>query len=74
VTIIELTDRERRVLDRIAGGHTVQQMARDSFVSANTIKTQVRSLYAKLGANSRATALVRAAQHGLLPASSATAK
>ncbi len=67
VTLIELTARERRVLDRIATGSTLQEAAKELFVSYNTIKTQVRSLYAKLGANSRTEALVSAARHGLLP-------
>jgi LuxR family maltose regulon positive regulatory protein len=41
-------------------------MADDLFVSYNTVKTQMRSLYQKLGARSREQALVRAHEHGLL--------
>jgi LuxR family maltose regulon positive regulatory protein len=66
VALIELTDRERTVLDGIAGGRTLQEIAKDLFVSYNTVKTQVRSLYAKLGANSRTTALTKATEHDLL--------
>jgi len=48
-----LTDRERRVLAHLATGQTVPQIASALFVSPNTVKTQVRSLYRKLGIASR---------------------
>jgi len=71
ITLIKLTDRERSVLNRIASGGTLQEIAAELFVSHNTIKSQVRSLYAKLGANSRSAALTNAAHHGLLGAPAA---
>lgn len=67
VTLITLTHRERLVLHHIAAGHTVGQTAAALYVSVNTIKTQLRSLYRKLGAATRADALTHARRWGLLP-------
>ncbi|HYB25064.1 MAG TPA: LuxR C-terminal-related transcriptional regulator [Solirubrobacteraceae bacterium] len=36
------------------------------FVSTNTIRTHLRHIYAKLGAHSRAEAVYRAREHGLV--------
>lgn len=66
ITLIRLTDREHQVLSRLADGLTVQQVAESLVVSYNTVKTQQRSLYHKLGADSRPDALARARQWGLL--------
>jgi LuxR family maltose regulon positive regulatory protein len=66
LAIVDLTERERLILDRIGLGMNMRQMADDLFVSYNTVKTQMRSLYQKLGARSREQALVRAHEHGLL--------
>ncbi|MFB2599957.1 LuxR C-terminal-related transcriptional regulator [Herbiconiux sp. P17] len=41
-------------------------MASALFVSINTVKSQLRSLYRKLGVASREEALVAAAERGLL--------
>ena len=51
---------------------TAPEIATQLFVSHNTVKTQVGSLYAKLGAHRRAEAVARARELGLLaPAHSA---
>lgn len=56
-----LTVRERVVLDELRGGDTLEDIARRLFVSRNTVKTQVRSLYRKTGATCRAEVLAWAA-------------
>jgi LuxR family maltose regulon positive regulatory protein len=67
ITLVRLTERERDVLGGLASGLTVQQIAQRSFVSYNTVRTQQRSLYRKLGTSSRSEAVTRARQWGLLP-------
>lgn len=49
-----LTRRERVVLERLDESVTLDQIARELFVSRNTVKTQVRSVYRKLGVSTRA--------------------
>ncbi|GAA1680442.1 hypothetical protein GCM10010977_20820 [Citricoccus zhacaiensis] len=61
----ELTQREQSVLDLLRQGMTRRQMAQTTFRSENTIKAQLSSLYAKLGAASAAEALQQARHYGL---------
>lgn len=61
-----LTDREFDMLKALARGMTREQTAEALFVTVNTVKTHQRSLYRKLNANDRATALVEAQRLGLL--------
>ena len=48
-----LTDAERRVAYLIATGHTNKSAARALGISVNTVGTHLRSMYAKLGVQSR---------------------
>jgi ATP/maltotriose-dependent transcriptional regulator MalT len=61
-----LTPAERRVLDLLPTHFTDAQMAEQLFVSRNTVKTHVKSLYRKLEVSSRADAVARARDLGLL--------
>lgn len=61
-----LTARETVVLQRLQTGHPLEEIARTLHVSLNTIKTQVRSIYRKLGVTTRSEAVRRATQLGLL--------
>ncbi|WP_406277797.1 LuxR C-terminal-related transcriptional regulator [Nocardia sp. NBC_00881] len=61
-----LTHTEMTVLKRLPSGRTAQQIAADLGVSVNTVKTHLRGIYAKLGANSRIDALDNARRSGLL--------
>lgn len=67
IELIRLTKRESEVLDQLATGLSRAEIARTTFLSENTIKQQMRSLYAKLGVASRADAVTRAREAGLLP-------
>jgi LuxR family maltose regulon positive regulatory protein len=68
IVLITLTEREQRVLEKLAAGLTTRQTANSLVVSVNTVKTQQASLYRKLGTNSRADAIARAQQLGLVTA------
>jgi DNA-binding CsgD family transcriptional regulator len=48
-----LSPRERDVLRRLVAGASVDEIAGEQFVTRNTVKTQVRSIYKKLGTTSR---------------------
>ncbi|MCP2297628.1 LuxR family transcriptional regulator, maltose regulon positive regulatory protein [Nocardia amikacinitolerans] len=61
-----LTDAEMTVLKHLPSGRTAQQIAGDLGVSINTVKTHLRSIYAKFGANSRVAALDFARRSGVL--------
>ena len=61
-----LTPAERRILELLPTHLTEAQIAEYLFVSTNTVKTHLRGLYRKLEANSRAQAVERARELGLL--------
>ena len=62
-----LTPAERRVLELLPTHLTDAQMAEQLFVSRNTVKSHIKSVYRKLEVSSRADAVVRAREVGLLP-------
>ena len=61
-----LTPRELEVLEHLAAGLSRREIAEKLFVSENTIKTQVSSLYRKLEATTRAELLAQAHTRGLI--------
>lgn len=61
-----LSDREVLVLTGLARGHSASSLAAELYVSANTVRTQVKSIYRKLGATTRQQALAVATQRGIL--------
>ena len=62
----QLTDRELDVLRLLEAGLTKQEIAQELFVSFNTVHTHMKSIYNRLDATSRAAALERAHDLGLL--------
>jgi DNA-binding NarL/FixJ family response regulator len=62
-----LTRREAEVLGLILEGLSAQEMARESYVSMPTIRTQIRSIFLKLGVNSQLEAAAMARAMGWLP-------
>ncbi|BBH15743.1 hypothetical protein Back2_00300 [Nocardioides baekrokdamisoli] len=64
--VTELTDRETVILKLLAQGLTLPTIAAAEYVSLNTVKTQARSLYRKLGAGSRAEAVAAGQRLGLV--------
>jgi LuxR family maltose regulon positive regulatory protein len=65
--VAPLSVRERIVLSHILAGHSSRQISSQLRVSPNTVKTQVRSVYRKLGASNRHEAIERARSFGLTP-------
>ncbi len=63
-----LTEREQRILRYLPTMLTNAEIGAEVFVSLNTVKTHLRSIYRKLDANGRADAVERARRLGLLPA------
>jgi LuxR family maltose regulon positive regulatory protein len=63
----DLTDRELAVLRRLTGDGSAREIAADLYVSHNTVKTQMRAIYRKLGVATREDAVARARERGLLP-------
>lgn len=62
----ELTDRERLVLARLGEGLRLDEVASALFVSRNTLKTQLRSLYRKLGVHTMEDAIAEGQRQGFL--------
>jgi ATP/maltotriose-dependent transcriptional regulator MalT len=60
-----LTQRERDVLERLAGPDTISGIADEMFLSDNTVKTHVKNLYTKLGVVSRQEAVDLAVSWGM---------
>src|SRR5690606_31007970 len=61
-----LSPRERHVLDLLAEGRSNKESARELGVSANTVKTHLAHLYAKLGARRRTEAVAAARRGGVI--------
>jgi DNA-binding NarL/FixJ family response regulator len=62
--LADLTEREREVLDLLAAGSSNDAIARTLFVSNKTVRNTVSGIYAKLHANGRAEAIVKAREAG----------
>lgn len=61
---LELTPREERLAALLRSPRTVAQIADELRVSVNTVKTQLRSIYAKLGVSTRADAVASLEAYG----------
>jgi len=59
-----LTPREAHVLTELVHGKRVREVARDAFVSEATVRTQVKSILAKLGVTSQLAAVALARDAG----------
>ncbi|WP_369030782.1 LuxR C-terminal-related transcriptional regulator [Streptomyces adonidis] len=64
--VVELSGRERDVLERLARMMSTEEVAADLYVSVNTVKTHLKSVYRKLAVNRRNDAVRRARDLGLL--------
>jgi LuxR family maltose regulon positive regulatory protein len=63
---IKLTPREADVLDQLALGSAYGEIAQTLFITKNTVKTHLMSLYRKLGVDKRSAALRVARDIGLM--------
>jgi ATP/maltotriose-dependent transcriptional regulator MalT len=62
----ELTERELDVLRLLPGELSTRQMAESLYVAPSTVRTQIKSIYRKLGVSSRGAAVEEARGQGLL--------
>jgi DNA-binding NarL/FixJ family response regulator len=67
----QISPREREVLQLLADGLAVAQIAKRLYISESTAKTHISKLYEKLGAGNRAQAIMTAMRMGLIKAESA---
>ncbi|QIG46022.1 response regulator transcription factor [Nocardioides anomalus] len=59
-----LSDREAEVLVLICKGMSNAEVAEALYLSVNSVKTYIRTLYRKIGAQSRSQAVIWGLQHG----------
>jgi LuxR family maltose regulon positive regulatory protein len=62
-----LTERETEVLQRLAQALSTEDIADALYLSVNTVKTHLKSIYRKLGTTGRSAAARRARELNLLP-------
>ncbi|MES2632192.1 MAG: response regulator transcription factor [Pseudomonadota bacterium] len=63
---VRLTDRETEVLQRVAKGYTMPEIAQQFGLSRHTIADYIKQIYRKLNVSSRAEAALEAARRGLV--------
>lgn len=61
-----LTDRELTILRMLSSPATLRELAASLFITPNTLKTHLRSIYRKLGAESRGEAVISAREAELI--------
>jgi LuxR family transcriptional regulator, maltose regulon positive regulatory protein len=66
VVIMPLSDREREVLRKVAGMLSTAEVASEMYISVNTVKSHLKSIYRKLEATHRREAVRRARQLELI--------
>jgi NarL family two-component system response regulator YdfI len=64
---IALTEREREILAEVAQGERSKEIALRLGITTHTVATHLTNIYAKLGVDSRTSAVVVAIERGLLP-------
>jgi DNA-binding NarL/FixJ family response regulator len=62
-----LTDREAEILALITQGRSNADVARLTYLSPNTVKSYIRTIYRKLGVTSRTQAVLWGVNHGFTP-------
>ncbi len=62
-----ITDRESEILALITQGMSNADVARLTYLSPNTVKSYIRSVYRKIGATSRTQAVLYGVHHGFAP-------
>ena len=62
-----ITDRESEILALITQGKSNAEVAELTYLSPNTVKSHIRSIYRKIGAESRTQAVLWGVEHGFTP-------
>lgn len=60
-----LSEREKEILQLMVQGHNFKNIADQSFISYETVRTHVKHIYKKLHVVSRSEAILKAIHHGL---------
>jgi DNA-binding CsgD family transcriptional regulator len=63
---VHLTERETDVLQRVAKGYTLPEIAQQFGLSRHTVGDHIKQIYKKLNVSSRAEAALEAARRGLV--------
>jgi LuxR family maltose regulon positive regulatory protein len=66
MVVEQLSEREREVLRLLSGMLSTVEIAAEMYISVNTVKTHLRSIYRKLSADHRGEAVRRARQLQLI--------
>lgn len=61
---VDLTPREQDVIALIVAGRSNEELAAELYLSINTVKTLIRSVYRKVGVTSRSQAVAWGVEHG----------
>jgi DNA-binding NarL/FixJ family response regulator len=62
-----LTDRESEILALITQGHSNAEVAKLTYLSPNTVKSYIRTIYRKIGVTSRTQAVLWGVRHDFTP-------
>ena len=62
-----ITDRESEILALITQGKSNAEVAKLTYLSPNTVKSYIRSVYRKIGVDSRTQAVLWGVEHGFTP-------
>jgi DNA-binding NarL/FixJ family response regulator len=62
-----LTDRESEILALITQGNSNAEVAKLTYLSPNTVKSYIRTIYRKINVSSRTQAVLWGVRHGLTP-------
>ena len=62
-----ITDRESEILALVTQGHSNAEVASLTYLSPNTVKSHIRSVYRKIGVTSRTQAVLWGVAHGFTP-------
>lgn len=62
----QLSEREKEILSMMSHGHNYRTIADKAFISYETVRTHVKRIYKKLHVASRAEAILKAQQQGLV--------
>lgn len=62
----QLTEREREVLEALVKGRSNKEIACGLFISEQTVKSHLKTLFAKLNVSDRTEAAVAAIRHGIV--------
>ena len=66
ILAIDLSEREKEVLEAVARGERSKEVALHLGISERTVKAHLANIYGKLGVDSRAAAISVAMQKGIL--------